>query len=70
MKGSKGLNRIIEKLIDFGNISVGFKAEFKDKKSKKIYVLTENENGYLLEKKGKQTHQSELKLLRRYTKPK
>ena len=56
MKGSKGLNRIIEKLIDFDNISVGFKVEFKvnDRRSeKKTYVLTENENGYQLEiKKG------------------
>ena len=53
MKGSKGLNRIVEKLIDFDNISVGFKVQFKDKGSKKTYVLTENENGYQLEiKKG------------------
>jgi len=49
MKGSKELSRIIEKLIDFDNISVGFKEEFKDKGSKKTYVLTENENAYLLE---------------------
>lgn len=49
MKGSKELSRIIEKLIDFDNISVGFKVEFKDKGSKKTYVLTENENAYLLE---------------------
>ena len=49
MKGSKELNRIIEKLIDFDNISVGFKVEFKDRGSKKTYVLTENENAYLLE---------------------
>ena len=53
MKGSEELSRIIEKLIDFDNISVGFKMEFKDKESKKTYVLTENENAYLLEiKKG------------------
>ena len=53
MKGSKELSRIIEKLIDFDNISVGFKEEFKDKGSKKTYVLTKNENAYLLEiKKG------------------
>ncbi|SFN11869.1 hypothetical protein [Thermodesulforhabdus norvegica] len=53
MKDSKELNRIIEKLIDFDNISVGFKVEFKDGESKKTYVLTENENGYLIEiKKG------------------
>jgi len=53
MKGSKELSRIIEKLIDFDNISVGFKVEFKDKGSKKTYVLTENENAYLVEiKKG------------------
>ena len=53
MKGSKELSRIIEKLIDFDNISVGFKEEFKDKGSKKTYVLTENENAYLVEiKKG------------------
>ena len=53
MKGSKELSRIIEKLIDFDNISVGFKVEFKDKGSKKTYVLTENESAYLLEiKKG------------------
>ncbi len=44
---------IVEKLIDFDNISVGFKVEFKDRGSKKTYVLTENENAYLLEiKKG------------------
>ena len=49
MKGSKELSRIIEKLIDFDNISVGFKVGFKDKGSKKTYVLTENENAYLLE---------------------
>ena len=49
MKGNKELSRIIEKLIDFDNISVGFKEEFKDKGSKKTYVLTENENAYLLE---------------------
>jgi len=53
MKGSKELSRIIEKLIDFDNISVGFKVGFKDKGSKKTYVLTKNENAYLLEiKKG------------------
>ncbi len=61
MKGSKELNRIIEKLIDFDNISVGFKVEFKDRGSKKTYVLTENENGYLLEiKKGNRTHKVNL----------
>ena len=37
MKGNKELSRIIEKLIDFDNISVGFKEEFKDKGSKKTY---------------------------------
>ena len=37
MKGSKELSRIIEKLIDFDNISVGFKVGFKDKGSKKTY---------------------------------
>jgi len=53
MKGSKELSRIIERLIDFDNISVGFKVGFKDKGSKKTYVLTKNENAYLLEiKKG------------------
>ena len=53
MKGRKELSRIIEKLIDFDNISVGFKVGFKDKGSKKTYVLTKNENAYLLEiKKG------------------
>ena len=53
MKGSEELNRIIEKLIDFDNVSVGFKVEFKDRGSKKAYILTQNENGYLLEiKKG------------------
>ncbi len=52
MKINNKLNSIIEKLIDFDNISVGFKVEFKEG-SKKIYVLTENENGYFLEiKKG------------------
>jgi len=52
MKGSKELSRIIEKLIDFDNISVEFKVGFKDKGSKKTYVLTENENAYLLEIKN------------------
>ena len=53
MKINKKLNSIIEKLIDFDNIGVGFKVEFKDRGNKKTYVLTENENGYLLEtKKG------------------
>ena len=53
MKINKELNRIIEKLIDFDNINVGFKVEFKDRGSKKTYVLTENENGFSLEiKKG------------------
>ena len=53
MKINNKLNSIIEKLIDFDNINVGFKVEFKDRENKKIYVLTENENGYFLEiKKG------------------
>ncbi|MCD6568705.1 hypothetical protein J7K70_00960, partial [bacterium] len=49
MEVNKKLNIIIEKLIDFDNINVGFKVEFKDKKSKKKYKLTRNENAYLLE---------------------
>lgn len=53
MKEGKELKDIIEKLIDFDNIRVEFKVEFKERRSKKTYVLTENENAYLLEiKKG------------------
>ena len=50
MKESKELKGLIEKLIDFSYINIGFKVEFKDRGSKKrIYVITENENGCLLE---------------------
>ena len=45
------MKEFIEKLIDFDDINVGFKVEFKDRENKKTYVLTENENGYLLETK-------------------
>ena len=62
MKGSKELSRIIEKLIDFDNISVGFKVEFKDRGSKKTYVLTENENTYLLEIKEGNRHIAKINL--------
>jgi len=62
LKGSKELNCIIEKLIDFDNISVGFKVEFKDRGSKKTYVLTENENTYLLEIKEGNRHIAKINL--------
>ncbi|GEM_PF-2359909 len=49
MKEVSELKYIIERLIDFDNISVGFKVEFKDTENKMTYILTENENRYLLE---------------------
>ena len=56
MKEVSELKYIIERLIDFDNISVGFKVEFKDTENKMTYILTENENGYLLEiKNGNRT---------------
>ena len=62
MKESKELNRIIEKLIDFDDISVGFKVEFKDREGKK-YILTENENRYLLEIKKRNINLLKINLI-------
>ena len=45
------LKNLVEKQIDFDNVSVQFKVEFRDRKNKKKYVLTENEEGYQLERK-------------------
>ncbi|RLG20783.1 hypothetical protein DRN74_04595 [Candidatus Micrarchaeota archaeon] len=53
MSESKELRAIIGRLIDLDNVNVGFRVEYKNKIDKKTYVLTEDENGYLIEiKKG------------------
>ena len=45
----KKLRKLIEKLVDFNNVNIQFKVEFKDKKNKEAYTITEDERGYLLE---------------------
>ena len=51
MWDDKKLRSLVEKLIDFNNVSVQFKVEFRDRKNKKVYIIAEDENGYLLERK-------------------
>ena len=51
MTDDKKLKNLIKKQINFDNVSVEFKVEFRDRKNKKVYVLTENEEGYQLERK-------------------
>ncbi len=45
------IKNLVEKQIDFDNVGVQFKVEYRDRKNKKIYILTENEEGYQLERK-------------------
>jgi len=51
MANERRLKNIIERQLDFSSISVQFKVEFRDKKSKKTYILTENKEGYQLERR-------------------
>ncbi|MEQ9716554.1 MAG: hypothetical protein ABGF52_13635 [Candidatus Asgardarchaeum sp.] len=51
MQSNEKLRELIERLIDFNNISVQFKVEFRDKKNKKVYMVAESENHYRLERK-------------------
>ena len=51
MTDDKKLKNLIKKQINFDNVSVEFKVEFRDRKNKKVYVLTENEEDYQLERK-------------------
>jgi len=51
MANSERLKNLIEKQIDFDNVNVQFKIEFRDRKNKRIYMLMESEEGYRLERK-------------------
>jgi len=47
----KKLRSFVEKLVEFNNVNVQFKREFKDRRNKKVYIIAEDENGYQLERK-------------------
>jgi hypothetical protein len=43
------LKKLVERQIDFGNVSVQFKVEYRDRRGKKTYIVTED---YQLERRG------------------
>ena len=45
------MKKFIEKLLDFDNINIQFKVEFRDRKNKRVYTISEDKNGYQLERK-------------------
>ena len=47
----KKLRSFVEKLVEFNNVNVQFKREFKNRRNKKVYIIAEDKNGYQLERK-------------------
>lgn len=48
---ANNLRNLVKKLIDFDNVRIQFKVEFRNRKNKETYILSENKDGYQLEKK-------------------
>jgi len=58
----KKLRSFVEKLVEFNNVNVQFKREFKNRRNKKVYIIAEDKNGYRLERKfGNKSFRLDLK---------